>query len=658
MISILAAALTVTPVSAAPPPLDTYGKLPAIEAIQISPDGKRLAFIATNGEARFLAVSDLDTNRVLVRIPTGNRKVIAVQWVGSNDVIGSVEKDGDAGWWVGGKTAQVFAADIDIDKQKSHAIIDVSRQGASNYNAVFGRPQIRTLGGKPYAFAQAEHLVYSTPYLSLFRYDTAVGDSRLDRQGDAETVDWLVGDDGDALSQEIYNGDTQRWAIRTRMSGGFETAISGKGRLEIPSIQGLSRDGQSSLVAIALTDAAGDRHSKLVELKPGETTWSAPVVDHLPDEIVFDPATEHFIGIGDLDGDAWGYTFFDANDQTRWKGLTKAFPGSDVRLKSMTADHQRWVVSVDSAMEGQAYALVDFAKGKTQWIGNDYGAPNTFLSEKKSVAFKAADGLDLTGYLTLPKGVDPKDLPLVVFPHGGPAARDAPGFDWWAQAMASRGYAVLQVNFRGSDGFGWRHLSAGFGEWGRKMQTDLSDGVRYLAKQGVIDPKRVCIVGASYGGYAALAGATLDTGVYRCAVSVAGISDLRRMGRFAEDRGGKASRDYLLRYLGVKALGDPTLDDISPIRHVDKVSIPILLIHGKDDSVVDYTQSALMYDALKRGGKDVELVSLSHEDHWLLGGATRAQMLRTTIDFLMKNNPPNGSGVDPGAAKVASTQAF
>ena len=626
---------------AEPPPLDSYGKLPAIEAIQISPDGKRLAFIETNGEARVLAATDLDTNRVLVRIPTGNRKVIAVQWVGSDNVIGSVEKDADSDGWAGGKSAWVIAADIDIPKQRSHALIDVNNtRNGSNLNAVFGRPQIRTVDGKPYAYVQGEHLVYHEGYLSLFRYDTSVGASSLANAGDKETEDWLVGEDGAPLAQEIYNTDTQRWAIRTRINGGFATAITGKAAIEWPTIEGLSRDGRSTLVAVPMDSDADGRRTELVELRPDQTAWSDPVVDHLPDALVFDPATERLIGTGDLTGDSWDYAFFDAPDQKRWKMLTKAYAGSDVRLRSMSADHQRWVVSVDSPLEGQAYALVDFATGKTTWIGNDYDAPNRFLSEKKAIAFKAADGLALTGYLTVPKGVDAKNLPLIVFPHGGPAARDEPGFDWWAQAMASRGYAVLQVNFRGSDGFGWRHLSAGFGEWGRKMQTDLSDGVRYLAKQGTVNPTRVCIVGASYGGYAALAGATLDTGVYRCAVSVAGISDVRQLARWEGDRGGKVSQRYLLRFLGVKALGEPVLDEISPVRHVDKVTIPILLIHGKDDSVVDYSQSALMYEALKRQGKDVELVSLAHEDHWLLTGATRAQMLQSTLDFLMKNNPP------------------
>jgi len=257
----------------------------------------------------------------------------------------------------------------------------------------------------------------------------------------------------------------------------------------------------------------------------------------------------------------------------------------------------------------------------------------------RAVAFKAGDGMALTGYLTLPRARDPKGLPLVVFPHGGPAARDEPGFDWWAQAMASRGYAVLQVNYRGSDGLGEAFLSAGYGQWGRKMQTDLSDGVRYLAAGGIVDPKRVCIVGASYGGYAALAGATLDPGVYRCAVSVAGPAELRHFVAWSRQRSDVTALRYWDRFMGAKSASDRRLADISPADHADLATAPILLIHGKDDTVVPFEQSQMMADALKKAGKPYAFVVLSREDHWLSRGDTRLQMLQATMDFLAKNNP-------------------
>jgi dipeptidyl aminopeptidase/acylaminoacyl peptidase len=263
--------------------------------------------------------------------------------------------------------------------------------------------------------------------------------------------------------------------------------------------------------------------------------------------------------------------------------------------------------------------------------------------EVHRIMYAAADGLQIPAYLTLPSGRPPSKLPLIVFPHGGPAARDTEDFDWWAQAMASQGYAVLQPNYRGSS-LNWSFLSAGFGEWGRKMQTDLSDGVRYLAKEGIIDSTRVCIVGASYGGYAALAGVTLDPGVYRCAVSVAGIADLRRMLQWVdlkETYGAHLGRRFWDRFMGVENYRDLNLDPISPIKHLDKVNVPVLLIHGRDDTVVPFEQSDIMLSAMKKANKSVELFTMKKEDHWLSRSETRLQMLQSSIGFLKANNPPD-----------------
>lgn len=164
------------------------------------------------------------------------------------------------------------------------------------------------------------------------------------------------------------------------------------------------------------------------------------------------------------------------------------------------------------------------------------------------------------------------------------------------------------------------------------------------ARQGTIDPKRVCIVGGSYGGYAALAGITLDPGVYRCAVSVAGLSDLKRMLHWINAnnrRYDNLAQRYWDRFMGVSGPSDPKLLAISPIEHIDAVTAPVLLIHGRDDTVVPFEQSEVMADALKHAGKSVELVTLKHEDHWLSRSATRFQMLQATVAFLKANNPPD-----------------
>jgi dipeptidyl aminopeptidase/acylaminoacyl peptidase len=225
-------------------------------------------------------------------------------------------------------------------------------------------------------------------------------------------------------------------------------------------------------------------------------------------------------------------------------------------------------------------------------------------------------------------------------PHGGPWSRDYPQFDYWAQAFASRGYAVFQPNFRGSTGLGDKVYEAGYGQWGRKMQTDISDGAAELARQGVVDPQRACIVGWSYGGYAALAGVTVQHGLYRCAVAMAGVANLTEQLRYTEDEAGidsPASRTWEL-FLGVKSDWGP-LRAISPASVAARADAPILLIHGVDDTVVPIAQSDQMEKALKAAGKPVERLTLKGGDHWLLREDTRMAMLKASVAFVQKYNP-------------------
>ncbi|MBP7651218.1 MAG: S9 family peptidase, partial [Phenylobacterium sp.] len=359
---------------------------------------------------------------------------------------------------------------------------------------------------------------------------------------------------------------------------------------------------------------------------------------------IFDSVTHRAIGLVENDVGST-MTFFAPADQAAWGKITRAFPGERVTLESWSDDRKQMVVRVQGPKTGAAYMFVDLAAGRASIVDDmQAGLGPDQLATPKMITYKAGDGLDIPAVLTLPKGREPKNLPLVVLPHGGPESYDGLGFDWWSQALASRGYAVLQPNFRGSSGYGQAFTAAGYGEWGRKMQTDLSDGVKHLAGQGVIDPRRVCIVGASYGGYAALAGVALEPEVYRCAVSLAGLSDLHKMLVWLRSRmGGERNETtrYWRRFMGIEGRDESGLDAFSPALQVTKIKAPVLLIHGKDDLVVPFEQSQLMADALTAAGKPVELVTLAAEDHWLSRGATRTQMLQATVTFLEKANPPN-----------------
>lgn len=227
----------------------------------------------------------------------------------------------------------------------------------------------------------------------------------------------------------------------------------------------------------------------------------------------------------------------------------------------------------------------------------------------RAINYPAKDGTVIPGYLTVPLGARTENLPLVVMPHGGPIARDSWGFDPWVQFLASRGYAVLQMNFRGSDGYGSDWYWAAHQDWGGLSYSDITDGTRWAIAQGIADPKRICIVGASFGGYAALLGATRNSDLYRCAVSIAGVSDLPEM--LADDQ--RFTNGAIVR----QQVGTDRakLKEDSPRRHVEKVSIPVLMIHGDHDYTVEFDQTEMMASALKRAGKPYKTVKVAGADH-------------------------------------------
>ena len=226
-------------------------------------------------------------------------------------------------------------------------------------------------------------------------------------------------------------------------------------------------------------------------------------------------------------------------------------------------------------------------------------------------------------------------------PHGGPEARDSYGYDFFVQFLAWRGYAVFQPNFRGSEGSGRTFANAGRRQWGRRMQDDVTDGVMRLIESGTADRNRMCIVGASYGGYAALAGATLTPDLYKCAVSIAGVTDLLDLLAAERRNAGRGSTRYSY---SMALIGDPERDRdeliaVSPARQASRVNIPILLIHGSEDSIVPFEQSETMRDALQEAGKQVELIRLEDEGHawsnW--SRENRQRLLEETDRFLARH---------------------
>jgi dipeptidyl aminopeptidase/acylaminoacyl peptidase len=317
--------------------------------------------------------------------------------------------------------------------------------------------------------------------------------------------------------------------------------------------------------------------------------------------------------------------------------LMQQFPGEDVKITSHTRDGKKAVVLIESDTDPGQFYLYDegtrkmtFLLARRPWIKPDEMAP------MEPIALKARDGLPLHGYLTRPPGRnDAKNLPLVVFVHGGPYfVRDRWGYDAYVQPLASRGYAVLQVNFRGSGDYGLEFVRAGFRQWGGTMQDDVTDATKWAVAEGIADPKRICIFGGSYGGYAALEGAVKEPDLYRCAIGYVGVYDLRLMYTRGDVPQSVFGENYLKMVLGTD---ESVLWDRSPIAHLDRLKAKVMLIVGGADPRVPPVQGENLHNALDKAHVQHEWLYQRTEGHGFYDERNIADLLTRVAAFLDHN---------------------
>jgi dipeptidyl aminopeptidase/acylaminoacyl peptidase len=624
--------------AAQPPPLEAFAALPAMESPSISPDGKRLAFIAQSEDKSFVLVSDLQTMAVGAAVDVSVMKPRSVAW--SNDdtllllaseTIGFVRRRAES------------VAPYGIDLAGDLNIRQLLREKAHGTAA--------TLGG--YVFIQGAQLVgyqRSTGLVLMPRFDVngdrvlyavdAKNDNRrLVDKGTRFTADWVVDETGAPKFRLEYTQKRDTLTILRRAEHGWETVSIGT--VEIPELSLVGLDAGGRLIVMQRSNDGAGRFGLYV--MSGESgAIESPFYTHASldvSNVRLDPYTNRVIG---AEVEPEQLVWFDAEIRARQVELDDVFRGESPRIMSWSRDRSRWVVGTERPDHAPAYYLLDTKAGTAKQIASaNITLDRAKLPQRVAYSYRARDGVEIPAYLTRP--LDAKGpMPLVLLPHGGPAARDVGGYDWLAHALASRGYVVLQPNFRGSGGYGQKWEDAGHGEWGiGVMQHDLTDGVAAVVAAGIANPERVCIVGASYGGYAALAGAVFTPELYRCAAAIAGVADLRDMLGFERDRAGalSATVSYWREAMGVENAESPTehLNAASPAQHAERVRAPVLLIHGRDDTVVPITQSRTMERALTSAGKSVQLVELDGEDHWLSRPRTRLETLQALDAFLAQH---------------------
>ncbi|HYE26704.1 MAG TPA: alpha/beta fold hydrolase [Allosphingosinicella sp.] len=629
---LMAGLLVAAPALAAEPegplPIEAVAAIPFISDPLISPDGRHLV-ARINGEGKeMLAVYDLSAPR------DAPPKVVplagAIRWYGwaGNDRI-----------LVGNTIFSLLLGVMPFemtrltgyDLKTGQAAEIKAGAGLVGDNVVYTDPDGR------YILLSAQKNLNDSP--SVWRVDLATRAATEIQREKADIWSWFVDDAGNVRGGVSYSSNG--WTIYRRDSGGqLRRASSGKftpdKETAIDQI-GLLAGGDSGIIVTnERTGRFGVYRYDLNAQTVGEAIFEHPEVDVGKPQVSTDGRVVEGVHYeDDLPRVAW----LTPELKQLQAQIDRTFPGKVNRILNLSRDRAVALIWSGGADDPGSYYVFNRRTKRMEVFAAPYDALfGRRLAPVEPVRYAARDGLGIRAYLTLPPGRDPKSLPLVVMPHGGPFLRTSYEFDPLVQLLASRGYAVLQPNFRGSTGFGRDFVERGYGEWGRKMQDDLDDGVAWLVGQGMIDPKRVCIAGASYGGYAALWGAIRNPEIYRCAISMSGVTDVRAMLKY-DSKIIVASRYSKLWRRRVEGEEKRDLAAVSPLQQAARLRVPVLIAHGELDSNVPVDQSRQMVKALKARGASVQSAFYPKAGHGFSLSADSIDFMKRVEAFLEVHNP-------------------
>lgn len=618
-----------TPVRAQTP-LEHFAALPMVKSPKLSPSGDKYAALVSGGGKQIFMISPIMASgpkRVALNI--GDIDVTNWRWVNDDWLIATIAdvKNVQGSDWLITRTLAIKAdgssTEVLVKRQAAQNAADilwVARDGSPEILLAY---QTSIYSNYPGFWPQVDHINLETgKKKTIVKPRTGVSDWYADPLGNVRLG---IGRNNQRLSSKLFYREDNRKLFKI-----VDRAKRKKGEsLTIPTL--FLADPAKALVFDDRdgTDALYDYD--LNTLTVGEKTHGIEGYDI--DHIRTNAEGNMLIG--------YGYT--DTRYRVKWldpalkeiqQALDKSVPNLNANIISRNRDHTRFIVFVGGPSRPGYYYIYDTDWGTMQKLGSvNQQLKNRSYAPVKTIRYKARDGLSIEAILTLPKDRKAEGLPLVMMPHGGPFARDSERWDWQVQFLADRGYAVLQPNYRGSSGYGVAFAKKGEGQWGLAMQDDLDDGVKWAVEQGIANPDRVCMVGGSYGGYAAMRAAHRNPELYKCAVSYAGVSDLESMIRY--DR----------RYLNSKWSNTwvkeqaPDLRSVSPIHYADQVQVPMLLMHGKKDRRVKVSQSRRFAKALQKAGKEVRYVEQKEGDHHFSLEADRVEFLMEIESFLAKHIP-------------------
>ena len=617
ILAVLLLAWPVCPIFAAMPPLlpmEDFFRNPDTAAFSISPDGTRLAFARPWEHRMNVYVREISTG-VEKRITSATERDIAgFFWKGNDRIVYAQDSGGDENFHVyitdikGGEARDLTPFDKvkagildDLEDDPVHMLIEMNNRN----------PEI----------------------FDVYRCNINTGELELLAENPGNITGWMTDHNGKLRGAAATDGVNTSILYRTTEAEDFRVLITTNFKETFTPVM-FAYDNKIMYVE---SNLSWDK-TAIYTFDPEKNEILDLIFEH--DEvdvggIIHSKKRKKITGFVYLT-DRRHYKFVDAEREVLQKSLEAFFPNYEVGVADIDDDERRVIVRTYSDRTRGTYYLFDRQDNSMSKLAD----LSTWLKEEnmapmKPITYTARDGLTIHGYLTLPVGVNQENLPLVVIPHGGPSARDAWGFDSEVQFLANRGIAVLQVNFRGSVGYGKAFWQAGFKQWGRKMQDDVTDGVLWAVEQGIADKNRLAIYGGSYGGYAALAGAAFTPELYACAVSYVGPSNIFTLL--------ESIPPYWKPFIEMEyeEIGDPSkdkelLEEVSPVFHAEQIKIPLFVAQGANDPRVNKAESDQIVEAVRKAGKEVVYMVKDNEGHGFHNEENRFDFYRTLEEFFRK----------------------
>ena len=596
-------------------PIENFFNVPINTSYLVSPDGKYISYLKPDNNRIHIYVETLDGKTTTQLTCDSNRSIANYFWASNNEILylkGASEN----------MEPGLFA--VNIDGNNKRELLS------------FPNTKIRLISSGPLSDGQVLVSLNKrdSTVFDAYRLDMKTGNLSLLFQNPGNITKWYSDPAGklrmaiasDGVNETLLYRDKESQNFRSVLRNNFKTSISPISfSADNSCIYALSNKNRDKMALVELDCVTGKEHRVI---------YSNPQVD--VSEAIYSVNKDKLIYAG---FETWKKErhYLDDTFKAIFKKLEKLLPNTEIVIASSDSLEKKFIVRTYTDRNPGSfylYSIDDDKLVKLSDVNSSLKVEN--MAEMKPISYKTRDGLTVYGYLTLPRGMPPKNLPVVVMPHGGPDTRNSWGYNSEVQFLASRGYAVFQVNFRGSKGYGKDFWIAGFKEWGAKMQDDITDGVHWLIEEKIADPSRIGIYGFSFGGFSALHGLMSSPELYRCGASYSGFTNLFTYFKDIPPY----FRPYLQMYY--ETVGNPETDAdyfraASPVFHTDKIKVPVLIAQGARDPRVNMNETHQFVKELKKKKVPVTYIFKEGEGHVFRNNENRLEFYKKLEIFLDQN---------------------